>query len=263
MRILVIAGPNGAGKTTFARRYLKREGDWGRFVNGDDIAARLHPDDPAAVAQKAGRLALREMEAHVAKGEDFATETTLSGRTYAKRIRRWQAAGYRVAIIYLRMPSADHSVARVARRVREGGHHIPEAVIRRRFERSWSNFRDLYREVVDEWRVYDNSGEVPVLLEESEEWNAVHEPGTKWRPSGPTHRTPDAGGQQVTERPWRFPEGEPSNKSILAALVLARKDAMRRVAEYEAREAAKEAAEAGESDGEAQSTERAAEGELP
>ena len=84
MKILVIAGPNGAGKTTFARRYLKREGDRRRFVNGDDIAAKLRPDDPAAVAQKAGRLALREMEAHVARGEDFATETTLSGRAYAK-----------------------------------------------------------------------------------------------------------------------------------------------------------------------------------
>ena len=84
MKILVIAGPNGAGKTTFARRYLKREGDRRRFVNGDDIAAKLRPDDPAAVAQKAGRLALREMEAYVARGEDFATEATLSGRAYAK-----------------------------------------------------------------------------------------------------------------------------------------------------------------------------------
>ncbi len=257
MRILVIAGPNGAGKTTFARRYLKREGDRRRFVNGDEIAARLRPDDPGAVAQQAGRLALREMEAHVARGEDFATESTLSGRTYAKRIRRWQAAGYRVAIIYLRLPSVDHAVARVARRVREGGHQIPEAVIRRRFERSWRNFRDLYRKVVDGWRVYDNSGEGPVLLEESEEWNAVREPSTKWRPSD--------GRQQMTERPWRFPEGEPSHESILAALVLARKDAMRRVAEYEAREAAKAAAETdgGDGDGETKSTQPAAEGEPP
>ena len=260
MRILLIAGPNGAGKTTFARHYLEREGDRRRFVNGDDIAARLRPHDPAAVAQKAGRLALREMEAHVAKGEDFATETTLSGRTYVKSIRRWRAAGYRVAIIYLWVPTADHCVARVARRVREGGHHIPEAVIRRRFERSWRNFRDLYRRVVDEWRVYDNSGEVPVLLEESEEWNAVREPGTKWPPSGPTQRTTDVGRRQMTEQPWRFPEGEPSHRSILAALVLARKDAMRRVAEYEAQEAAKEA---GGGDGEAQLTQTAAERELP
>ena len=66
----------------------------------------------------------------------------------------------------------------------------------------------------------------------------------------------------MTERPWRFPEGEPSNKSILAALFLARKDAMRRVAEYEAQEAAKAAAEAGGGDGEAQLTQPAAEGEL-
>ena len=177
-----------------------------------------------------------------------------------KSIRRWRAAGYRVAIIYLWVPTADHCVARVARRVREGGHHIPEAVIRRRFERSWRNFRDLYRRVVDEWRVYDNSGEVPVLLEESEEWNAVREPGTKWPPSGPTQRTTDVGRRQMTEQPWRFPEGEPSHKSILAALVLARKDAMRRVAEYEAQEAANEA---GGGDGEAQLTQTAAERELP
>ena len=67
----------------------------------------------------------------------------------------------------------------------------------------------------------------------------------------------------MTEQPWRFPEGEPSHKSILAALVLARKDAMRRVAEYEAREAAKDAAEAGGGDSEAQLTQTAAEGELP
>lgn len=261
MKILVIAGPNGAGKTTFARRYLKREGDRRRFVNGDDIAARLWPDDPVAIAQKAGRVALREMEAHVAKGEDFAIETTLSGRAYAKRIRRWQAAGYRVAIIYLRVSNADHCVARVARRVREGGHQIPEPVIRRRFERSLRNFRDLHRNVVDGWRVYDNSGEVPVLLEESEEWNAVREPGTKWRPLDPRQRTTDAGRQQMTKEPWRFPEGEPSNESILAALVLARKDAMRRVAEYEAKEAAKAAAEAESGDCEAQLTQRVAEGE--
>lgn len=65
----------------------------------------------------------------------------------------------------------------------------------------------------------------------------------------------------MTEQPWRFPEGEPSNESILAALVLARKDAMRRVTEYEAKEAAKAATEAGGGDGEAQLTQPVAEGE--
>ena len=126
------------------------------------------------------------------------------------------------------------------------------------------NFRDLYRKLVDGWRLYDNSGDVPVLLEQSEEWNAVREPSTRWRPSDLKQPTTDSGRPQMTERPWRFPEGEPSHESILAALVLARKDAMRRVAEYEAKEAAKAAAEADNgNDGEAESTQPDAEGELP
>ena len=97
------------------------------------------------------------MEAYVASGTDFAVETTLSGRAYARRIRHWQARGYSVAIIYLRLPSAGDSVERVAQRVKEGGHDIPEAVVRRRFGRSWTNFRELYREVANEWLVYDSS----------------------------------------------------------------------------------------------------------
>ena len=145
MRIIVVAGPNGAGKSAFAAEYLKKEGAGRPFVNGDDIAARLNPENPAArPRRKAGRIALQQMKAYVASGTDFAVETTLSGRAYAARIRRWQARGYRVAIIYLRLPSAEHAVERVAQRVAEGGHDIPESVVRRRFVRSWANFLDLY-----------------------------------------------------------------------------------------------------------------------
>lgn len=61
----------------------------------------------------------------------------------------------------------------------------------------------------------------------------------------------------MTQQPGRFPEGEPSAKSIMAALVRARKTAMRRVAEYEA----KAAAEAGDGDGETHLAQPVAEGE--
>ena len=209
MRIIVIAGPNGAGKTTFAREYLPREGGGAAFVNGDEIAARLNRSDPAAAAQQAGRIALRRMEAHVAAGEDFAVETTLSGRAYARRMRRWQGRGYRVAIIYLRLPSAEHAVERVALRVGEGGHHIPEAVIRRRFARSWPNFVELYRDVADEWLVYHNYGEEAGLVAQSEEPNRNRETLIK----------------QTTPR---IPKGEPSNETVLAALDRARKRALAR-----------------------------------
>ena len=190
MRIIVIAGPNGAGKTTFARRYLEGLEGNRPFVNGDDIAARLNPANPASVAQTAGRMALREMDTLVAQRADFAVETTLSGRGYARRIRGWQAAGYRVSVIYLRLSSADQTVERVAKRVSEGGHDIPESVARRRFNRSWSNFCDLYREIADDWRVYDNSGEAPVLIAQSRGWQEVREPPPE--PRIPQSGSPDS-----------------------------------------------------------------------
>ena len=229
MRIIVIAGPNGAGKTTFARRYLGGLEGNRPFVNGDDIAARLNPANPASVAQTAGRIALCEMDTLVAQRADFAVETTLSGRGYAKRIRVWQAAGYRVSVIYLRLSSADQTVERVAKRVSEGGHDIPESVARRRFGRSWGNFCDLYREIADDRRVYDNSGEAPVLLAQSRGWQEVREPHLNRKYRSLDHQIRDEGRTDMAKQQLsRFPEGEPSVKNVLAALKLAREDAMAR-----------------------------------
>lgn len=115
---------------------------------------------------------------------------------------------------------------------------------------------ELYRKAVDDWRVYDNSGEIPVLLAEFKESNAVQEPGTEWRPSRPRQQSTFSRRLQMTQQPGRFPGGEPSAKSIMAALVRARKTAMRSGAEYEA----KAAAEAGDGDGETQLAQPVAEG---
>lgn len=226
MKIVVIAGPNGAGKSTFAAEYLGGEGGSPPFVNGDDIAADINPADPSAVSAQAARIALGRMDALAAKGADFAFESTLSGRAYAARLRRWQARGYRVSIVYLRLASSDQAVERVARRVVEGGHHVPKAVVRRRFGRSWSNFLELYRGVADEWRVYDNSGRIPVLMARSPDWRGVRE----GRVSEYAESEMTASRRRImpTETPYRFPEGEPSDESILAALIRARKRAMAR-----------------------------------
>ena len=79
-RIIIIAGPNGAGKTTFAKEFLPNEGDCPMFVNADLIAEGLSPFDPSAVAVRAGRLMLREIDRHARIGESFSFETTLAGR---------------------------------------------------------------------------------------------------------------------------------------------------------------------------------------
>jgi predicted ABC-type ATPase len=167
-RILIIAGPNGAGKTTFARAYLPAEARLPRFINADLIAAGLSPFDPDSAAMRAGRLMLEETDACAKRGESFALETTLAGKGYARRIPAWRAKGYHVTLYFLSLPDAATAVARVAERVRQGGHDIPEVVIRRRFEAGLRNLEGLYKPLVDAWAVYDNAGPAPVLVEQSE-----------------------------------------------------------------------------------------------
>lgn len=165
-KIIIIAGPNGAGKTTFAREFLPNEAGCPIFVNADLIAEGLSPFAPERVAMQAGRLMLEQIRLHVRRGESFAFETTLAARHFGRLIPHWQANGYRVKLIFLRLPTVGVAIDRVAARVAQGGHAIPEGVIRRRFIAGWRNFSTLYRSLVDVWQLYDNSGEDTVLLEE-------------------------------------------------------------------------------------------------
>lgn len=109
---------------------------------------------------------LEEIYRHARRGESFGFETTLSGRGYAGLIPGWREKGYIVKLFFLRLASPELAVARVRQRVREGGHNIPEPVIRRRFAGGLSNFEALYKPLIDEWALYDNSGGEPVLIEE-------------------------------------------------------------------------------------------------
>ena len=162
--ILIIAGPNGAGKTTFATEFLLNEADCPTFVNADMIAAGLNPFAPERSAVQAGRLMLRMIDDYVSRGESFAFETTLSGRGYTRQIPGWQEQGYRVELYFLRLPTPDMAMVRVRNRVR--GHHVPDDVLRRRFDAGWRNFNEIYRDMVDEWALYDASGSSPVVIEE-------------------------------------------------------------------------------------------------
>ncbi len=167
-QIIIIAGPNGAGKTTFAREFLVKEANCPAFVNADLIAAGLAPFTPERAAFKAGRLMIQEIRGYVDRGESFAFETTLSGRHYARLIREWRDIGYRVKLIFLSLPDSEMAVERVHFRVAQGGHNVPEAVIRRRFYKGLRNFHELYQPIVTDWVYCDNSGEIPILISEGE-----------------------------------------------------------------------------------------------
>lgn len=160
----IIAGPNGAGKTTFALEYLPALAHCRRFINADLIAAGLSPLAPERQLLAASRLFLREIENCIAARQDFAFETTLSGRSYLGLVQRLQAQRWRVELIYLALPSAGMSRLRVAERVAHGGHGISEDDITRRFPRSLHNLFRLFAPKVDQTRCFMNSGEIPELV---------------------------------------------------------------------------------------------------
>ena len=164
-RAIIIAGPNGAGKTTFAREFLPAEAQCPVFVNADLIAAGLSPFAPEVAAIKAGRIMLAEIDDHVAHHRSFALETTLSGRAYAAKLLHWRALGYHVSLFFLQLPSAEMAIERVRLRVTQGGHNIPDDVVRRRFEAGLTQFEKTYKPIVNAWFLYNNQHRQPVLLD--------------------------------------------------------------------------------------------------
>ncbi len=165
-RALILAGPNGCGKTTFAREFLPVEGNCPTFINADLIAEGLSPFRPESMAIEASRLMLDHVRQAVAMRHDFAVETTLAGRAYLRMIHEWQSVGYQVELIFLQLPSPEMAVQRVRQRVAHGGHNIPEADIRRRFDRGIQNFHRYYRNAANAWQVFDASKWPPVIVGE-------------------------------------------------------------------------------------------------
>jgi predicted ABC-type ATPase len=157
--LYVIGGANGSGKTTLALTLLPRFLQVFEFVNADAIAAGLSPLNPESMAMQSGRLMLERLETLAGAGVDFAFETTLAARTFARFIESCKTRGYTISLIYLWLPSADLAVERVAKRVASGGHNIPVEVVRRRYERGLKNLTELYLPIADGWMIFNNSVE--------------------------------------------------------------------------------------------------------
>ena len=154
--IYVIGGSNGSGKTTFALNIFPNLGNI-EFINADIIAAELNSDNPDAVAIQASRIMLARLKNLAQQKCDFAFETTLAARSFAPFLRRCQAQGYRVNLIYVWLNSIELAITRVSMRVASGGHNIPEDVIRRRYNGGRKNFLELYSQLADYWIIYDNT----------------------------------------------------------------------------------------------------------
>jgi len=119
----------------------------------------------------ASRIFLNEIETRIKKQQDFAFETTLSGRSYLKLMKRLQQEGWQVELVYLALPSVEMSKLRVAERVAHGGHNIPLKDIMRRFPKSLKNLLDDFSNQVDRTRCFMNSGDAPELVFEQKNDN--------------------------------------------------------------------------------------------
>ncbi|MFN5027950.1 MAG: zeta toxin family protein, partial [Burkholderiales bacterium] len=181
-RLVILAGPNGAGKTTVSKYLLPDAYGITEFVNADRIASGLSAFAPEAVAFEAGRIMLKRIDALLTQKASFAFETTLASKAFTKLIARAQADGYRVGLIYVALPTVQLAKRRVAARVREGGHSIPDEVIERRFFRSLANLIYRYRPLVDDWIVYDNSAiKTPTLVAQGIDKNETIFEERKWQ----------------------------------------------------------------------------------
>ena len=155
--LYILAGCNGAGKTTAAYALLPNLLGCREFVNADEIARGLSPFQPEAVSVQAGRLMLTRLRELLAAGETFALETTLATRHYLAFIREARQRGYAVHLLFFWLSSVEAAVERVRVRVLEGGHNIPEDVIRRRYELGLRYFFGRYQNAVDSWTFVDNT----------------------------------------------------------------------------------------------------------
>jgi predicted ABC-type ATPase len=165
-KLYIIAGCNGAGKTTASYIILPEILDCKEFVNADEIAKGISPFQPEKVGIEAGRLMLKRINKMLESGENFAFETTLSTKSYIQFIKKARQLDYQVTCLFFWLDSEELAISRVETRVKEGGHHIPEDVIRRRYKSGLKNFFNLFLDKVDNWLFINNSGDAYEVIAE-------------------------------------------------------------------------------------------------
>ncbi len=165
--MFILAGANGSGKSTIAKELLPEESIV--YVNADDIARELCPENMQSVRIQAGKELHARMDKLFSEGKSFAWESTLSGVGHIKTIETAHKLGYDVVIIYVFVAKPEDCIGRIQMRVKNGGHPVPDEDVIRRFYRSKQNFWNLYKDKVDFWALYYNGGEnvVPVADQET------------------------------------------------------------------------------------------------
>jgi predicted ABC-type ATPase len=162
--LYIIAGCNGAGKTTASYTILPEIIECKEFVNADEIAKGLSPFQPEKVAFEAGRIMIGRINDLINENESFGFETTLATKSYKNKIINAQKLDYNVTLLFFWLNNVELAIEKVRTRVKEGGHNIPENIIKRRYVNGIKNLFEIYLPVVDGALIYDNSYGIHELI---------------------------------------------------------------------------------------------------
>lgn len=167
-RLVIIAGANGTGKTTLAKEFLKKYKI--EFLNADEIAIAISKNKKSMLENriKAGKRFILKLNEAIKARKSIAVESTLAGRYLLKTIKNVRKHGFRISIIYVFVDNPEIALRRIQVRVDAGGHDVPKQDVLRRFGRSKNNFWKLYKNVADEWTMFYNGMERPVLVASGE-----------------------------------------------------------------------------------------------
>lgn len=155
LTMYMLAGPNGAGKSTLYENVIKPIIK-APFINADLIQKNEIKDQSMNGAYKAAQIAEERRQEHLTNKTSFVSESTFSHPSKLELIDEAKNAGFLVTLYHVNVRSPNLSVARVASRVQEGGHNVPEDKIRGRYERNQALIKQAALKS-DKAFVYDNS----------------------------------------------------------------------------------------------------------
>ena len=179
-QLWVLAGGNGAGKSTFYRTQLAPLGL--PFINADILARELYPEAPEAHSYDAARIAASLRTRMITEGRSFCFETVFSHPSKVDFVAEAKALGYEVVLVFIHLNEVALNRARVAQRVSEGGHNVPEEKVVSRIPRVLQQIKAVLP-LCDHVRILDNSSadnpfqQVAVLRDGH---CTIHQPLPEW-----------------------------------------------------------------------------------
>jgi predicted ABC-type ATPase len=153
-QLWLLAGGNGAGKSTFYQTRLAPKGL--PFVNADLLAQQLFPHDPERHSYEAVAVASEIRARLLQEGRTFCFETVFSHPSKIDFVAQAKTLGYETVLVFIHLDNVSLNQARIAQRVREGGHNVPEEKVTSRIPRTLKHIRQALP-LCDHAYILDNS----------------------------------------------------------------------------------------------------------